>query len=465
MKHFFIIILFFGISSIAFSQNYHLKSYVIGASSQQASNLDYKVKSTLGQPAIGKIQNQDNIAGIGFWYSLSQAPAPSNSQIIGLNQGWNIISSYLIASDPFMPSVWASIVDEVVLVKNSGGQTYIPFLEINQIGNWDVLSGYQVYMSSTQDLTINGTQVVPEDTDLSLAQGWSIISYLRTSPQSVVTSLETLTNDDALVLAKNSGGETYIPFLEINQIGNMQPGQGYQIYLSKASTLTYPANSNNKLTGLEYVTPKPKVLIPGYKSTGSNMVLVITGNAEDGSEVGVYNSNDLLIGSGVFHKNAASITIWGNDDYISEINGATPNELLSVKYLENKSSQLIDVELSDLVDVSSNKRFSDLFFTNNGFLLGKTNIESTKLEKMIVNVTPNPFVESVEISFNLNAESSVKVSLYTLDGSFVKNISNSASEIGLQTINLSGSGLASGEYNLFIEIGNERLIKKLIKIK
>jgi hypothetical protein len=47
---------------------------------------------------------------------------------------------------------------------------------------------------------------------------------------------------DVLVLAKNGSGEVYWPEVFVNKIGDMQPGQGYKIYLSEDSTLVYPPN-------------------------------------------------------------------------------------------------------------------------------------------------------------------------------------------------------------------------------
>lgn len=48
-----------------------------------------------------------------------------------------------------------------------------------------------------------------------------------------------------------------MPEYDINDIGNMVPGQGYQIYLSKPATLLYPANFNEKIADLKTIfSPK-----------------------------------------------------------------------------------------------------------------------------------------------------------------------------------------------------------------
>ena len=103
-----------------------------------------------------------------------------------------------------------------------------------------MLDGYKVYMNAGCTLTITGAQVMPEITPMSLAAGWSMIAYLRDTPMAIETALADLS--DTLVIAKNISGQVYWPAFGINTIGDMIPGEGYQIYLSAPDTLTYPAN-------------------------------------------------------------------------------------------------------------------------------------------------------------------------------------------------------------------------------
>jgi len=159
---------------------------------------------------------------------------------ITLDIGWNMISSYIDPDDPDMAAVFAPIVADMELVKNSVGQVYWPSLPLNQIGNWNVNEGYLVYMNNPQTLTITGTQMIPEGTPLNLAQGWNMITYLRDTPLDIAVALADLS--DTIVLAKNVAGQVYWPSLPLNQIGDMLPGQGYLVYLSAPDTLTYPNN-------------------------------------------------------------------------------------------------------------------------------------------------------------------------------------------------------------------------------
>ena len=45
----------------------------------------------------------------------------------------------------------------------------------------------------------------------------------------------------AILIAKDENGNVYVPGL-INLIGDLQPGQGYQIKMSNGATFNYPAN-------------------------------------------------------------------------------------------------------------------------------------------------------------------------------------------------------------------------------
>jgi len=158
-------------------------------------------------------------------------------QNISLATGWNMISGYVIPDNPGMPDVFQNIASSIILVKNNAGQSYIPSLGINTIGNWDYKQGYKVKTSAAATLTLRCTQANPS-TPISLNTGWNMIAYLRSSPMSIVTALNSLGSN--IIIVKNNAGQSYIPSLGINTIGNMQPGQGYQIKLSAPGTLTYP---------------------------------------------------------------------------------------------------------------------------------------------------------------------------------------------------------------------------------
>ncbi|PKL85628.1 MAG: hypothetical protein CVV22_06910 [Ignavibacteriae bacterium HGW-Ignavibacteriae-1] len=238
MKIIFIVLLMSVIS--LHSQTYKIKNYVMGSSAATVSNDDFNFRNTLGQPAIGKIQNVDNIIGSGFWYTIGKTA--DGMHIIYLNLGWNLISTYVEPEIAALENIFSEIEGSTVIVKNNSGQIYYPEFDINDIGNWDVKQAYQVYMSKAEMLTIPGEKVVPETTEITLSTGWNMLAYLRDNALDIEIALASLVADDKLVIAKDNMGNVFYPAFDINMIGNMLPGQGYQIYLISGATLTYPEN-------------------------------------------------------------------------------------------------------------------------------------------------------------------------------------------------------------------------------
>ncbi|MBX3043383.1 MAG: T9SS type A sorting domain-containing protein [Ignavibacteriae bacterium] len=384
---------------------------------------------------------------------------------ISLNQGWNLISTYVDPENTSIPVVWEDVKENVVIIKNNAGATYIPSFDIDGIVNWNVIEGYQVYASQSDSLIITGQQVVPEDNDIALTSGWKIVSYLRNSPMNIIDALVTLTDDEALVIAKNNSGGTYLPMFDINTIGNMQPGQGYQMYLSKNSTLTYPANSSGKraMAGEPFVR-LPKILKPEHSHTGNNSTLVVLADTPDGNEIGIYSENDVLIGSGIFFDGKAAVTIWGDNPQTPETDGAKANYELRMKNYDVNTGRISEVEISELTDIISGDGYSQLTYKRDALILAKAKVESQGSD-LSLSVRPNPFSDELAIEFNLMNEEEVSVRVYDVSGGLVRSLYAGQLNAGSQKFSLNGSNLASGEYTIILTIGNERFMRKIVRVK
>ena len=184
-----------------------------------------------------------NESGVGTWSEVWSFQVVENfTQLITLNQGWNIISTYLIPANDSLEVIFKDIKSNIVLVKDNDGHTYIPEYEINDIGGWNSSTAYYVYSSIDQTLSITGLKIDPVSKPVSLTHGWNMIPYLRTSDIPIETALESLVTNSNLIIAKDNGGNVYVPEYGINTIETLRPGLGYLIYIQNDATLTYPAN-------------------------------------------------------------------------------------------------------------------------------------------------------------------------------------------------------------------------------
>ena len=120
----------------------------------------------------------------------------------------------------------------------------IPQYNINTIGNMNFKEAYQANFTKAVTLSVTGTAVSPT-TPIELIDGWNMISYLPDVPINIETALTTII--DKIKIVKNGDGKSFIPAYNINQIGDMHPGEGYKVCLKAAATLVYPAGSTSKL--------------------------------------------------------------------------------------------------------------------------------------------------------------------------------------------------------------------------
>ena len=194
-------------------------------------------------PNVGTITNQGifESGGMSGLLSLSSNVIPqTQSQLIPLLLGWNLISSYIEPDTPNLESVFDSIASHIYIVKNGLGVVYWPAFNLNMIGNWNNLHGYQVKTNTTDTLVMVGTQLMPESTPMPLPSGWSMIAYLRSNPGNVELMTSNISTNTILI--KNYLGQVYWLAFNLNMLGDMLPGQGYKIKMLNADTLVYPAN-------------------------------------------------------------------------------------------------------------------------------------------------------------------------------------------------------------------------------
>lgn len=164
----------------------------------------------------------------------------TESQTINLPQGWSIISTYIDPVDPDVIAVMSNLNPNLIIAKNEAGLIYWPLYNLNTIGSMVIGDGYQIKMLNPQVLQVIGTIITPELTPFTISQGWNIIGYLRTSPALIDVMLSSIESN--IIIVKNSNGLIYWPFYGLNVIGNMNPGEGYQIKMMITVTLLYPAN-------------------------------------------------------------------------------------------------------------------------------------------------------------------------------------------------------------------------------
>ncbi len=413
-----------------------------------AAETEYSATATYIQPPVMPNTGTFTVNGMSGLESLS-AITLSNQNLL-LAQGWSIISSFIVPADPDMSSVFAPVVNDLVIVKDGYGNPYWPQFGINAIGDIDATQGYQINMAAQHNLTLTGTAANPVTTPLNIPQGWSMISYLNTVPGDIETMLSSIYS--SIVIVKDGMGNPYWPAWGINLIVNMQPGSGYQINITSSQTFYYPVL--NLASKLLFINPKPEFYNQDI-NTGSNMTLCIPAHAweikpQNGAEIGIFSQEGDLVGSGLYQNKNLAICIWGPDQLKTQNHGLNPLEQFHIKIYDGEEHE---------VKVHSWIQGDDKYSENKLSVVNK--IRNDQIESLLV--YPNPFKNKSTVEFHIPQDGYVQIELFSSIGQQLDILTNREYRAGTYHIPLNAENLSTGCY--FIRFESNGIIEnKVVQI-
>jgi len=203
-----------------------------------------------------------------------------------------------------------------------------------------------------------------------------------------------------------------------NGIGDMFPGQGYQLKTNNADVLQYLSNDDSyRMSSTEViennVSHYSKVAI-----TDNNMTVVIEDAAWDilpteGSEVAAFDKDGNMVGSAIYSSPVTVITVWGDDATTTSKDGMLVSESVSFKVWN--TNEVSDFTVSKWIEGSSSYQVDGISVastieTNN--TITELNATERVLVKVInvlgqeVNLDDEPFKGTV--LFNVYDDGSVE---------------------------------------------------------
>ncbi len=382
---------------------------------------------------------------------------------ISMTSGWNTISAYVIPDQPNIADVFSGITSDIQLVKNNAGQTYIPAFSINNIGNWDVTQGYNVKTSAATTLTIGCTEADPS-TPISLSANWNTIGYLNATPMDVATAFSPL--GASVLLVKNNAGQTYIPAFSINNIGSLQPGQGYQVKMASAATLVYPAARLSSAVSESYREQKRTTFFSPPVNTGTNATIIFPQGALDesyaaGDEIAVLTQAGTVAGVAVVEEGAFALTVWGDDATNSNITeGMKEQEEFRFVYWKKDSNAARDV----IYNITE----GPVHYVSNGISIIETaqKEEGPAEENQFTGIgpdedisftcIPNPTSGKIYFNFFLKEISFLQINFYHISGKLILHHPETKLMNGSSNIEMDLSGFAQGQY--FYQVVSEKSV-------
>lgn len=339
----------------------------------------------------------------------------TTSLSLSLQEGWNMVSLNLHPDAPDINEVLGPIINNVTLIKNSVGTSAIPSLGINQIGNWNVLEGYQIKVNNPISLTLSGERINTAQSSIPIKTGWQIIPYLGNNSSNINTALSSIISDIAIV--KTNLGNSFIPDLGINQIGDLEPSQGYWLKATRNTTLRFPSNLIS-----EFATSRTEITIPKHfqlntLNAGNNATLVIPNAASNdhfqlNDEIGIFTPEGLLCGAGVYTGDNMAITIWGDDLTTEQKEGLSIGDNFTIKQW-NEVNQL-EQRLQITIQEGAER------YEVNGITLVNS-FESSNIVQELdgINIYPNPTKTAFTVALDEPLLSQGTLQIYSLTGQLI----------------------------------------------
>ena len=418
-----------------------------------SSNTEYEAIATFDLSVA--FPDSSNFVANGMSGITSLIAITTQIQTISLFAGWNIFSTYIDPITPGVSDIFANYVSEVEIVKDEVGMVYWPVWGINSIGDLTIGKAYQAKMLSTQLLEIEGNAVIPENIPLVLNSGWGFLGYLCQSPVSIVDIFSSIISNVEIV--KDEVGNVYWPVWNVDGIGNMNPGEGYQIKMNNVATLTYPANSAN--------FSKSEIqsrMNSSIKNTGSNMSLMLPDFAWDikpeiNSEIMIYSNSGMLVGTGIYTGKNIAITIWGNDELTAVADGLKSEEEFVIKLLQNQREYLLIV--------NSWQEGDGTYSTNKIAVAGEILTSEELAQAVLYQNQPNPFKNQTTISYYLPEASIVELSVYNVLGEKIEVLESGSKVAGLYKFVYDFKKSQSGIYYYRLDVNGVSQVKQMSVIK
>ena len=356
------------------------------------------------------------------------------SHDIEMMEGWNLISTYIVPDYPSIGDVFAPVVDDLFMAKDEVGNVFWPAYNLNNIGDHTVGKAYKVKMNSESLLQVRGSIANPSDYPLTLTEGWSYLGYLRKQAADISIVMETIAED--IMLIKDGTGNVYWPEFNVNTIGNMEPGKGYQIRMVSTRIFNFPANeivlpqlrTSSQLTTKFYNTPEAKEY-----SMNIALPLDLLNDFVIGDEIAVKNHNNVVIASSVFNNQPVVLTLWINEeDLNSNFN------LFQWSSTQNREHK---------IDFTS----SSSLLINNSVLIADA-ISTIQLEDAF-SVYPNPSSDKATVKVSLIKSTETSIRMYNTLGEQVMLISQAILANGVSSVSFDVSNLTRGIY--FIKLTSD----------
>jgi len=369
---------------------------------------------------------------------------------------FELVSTYLVPEELDAAIVFGGI-QSLAIVYEDNGHIYIPHI-INTIHDITVTEGYQIFCDNNSSWTVEGVLIDP-NTEYSLQTArWNWLGYPFDHPVPVTVALSDITQDISIVMTDN--GRMWLPPI-INTLGNILPGEGMMIFVTRNLTFRYhDAAMNFSIEGNQEVVQYPYNPADQLQPTGLPYAVLIELDETLADQVAMIEVYDgaLLVGKAMAAqgRSLTPVVAW---------QGSTEQNLIG--FTTGHPIEIVLLAMDGSVipyEHHSTTYFGELQYAS----LHLTTALELPLSFTVEACYPNPFNPSVTVPFILPENGEVTFKVFNLLGQEVFS-TNRFYESGRRTFlfdsRLSDVSMVSGIYFLRVGYRGEFQVRKIILLK
>ena len=186
--------------------------------------------------------------GDGKYSILSLAFLTTVKQTLNLSSGYQFVSLNVKPDNIEMKKILADILDNVDFIKDSNSNMLRKMGPnwVNNIGDWKNTEGYLIKIKNDDVLQIEGTIVDPE-TQISVKSGYQFVAYLLSEPINAQSAFIDILDNTEFIKDSNGNMLRRMGPNWVNNIGTLNPGEGYLLKMSDNDDFQYKPSSNRKM--------------------------------------------------------------------------------------------------------------------------------------------------------------------------------------------------------------------------
>ena len=293
----------------------------------------------------------------------------------------------------------------------------------NRIGNWETTDGYRIDVSENVTLEFCGEEADPEASRAVIAQITTgqiqnnIIGYPFQEPLTVEEAFagsptEGLSSIEYRYPSGSQASESYIFSLQLGTNFTMSPGNGYLLKVAQDGAFSFRGPEGGSAfmpNGCTYFrTPMRNTMERAFIRVP---VPSVSGTMEAGDELGLFNENGLLCGSGKYLGEQFIITLLGDENATAASEGFVPGEMMYARIWSASTGKTREVSLQFSE--------SEAVYAHNQIyqLNGLSGISSTQSYASLTwQLYPNPAGERLYLEYQLPDAQAISVRLIAANG-------------------------------------------------